>query len=177
MAILPPGNLCWVVLGNRENVLVKVLCENIMDGESNHCRVCNDSGLWNYIWSQGIKIHQFGDSFWRKQNCRKLFPLLLSLWSHSQAGIASAECTAALLEVPFRGVWFWGSRKVNSQESREHPLVRELGEVFRQLDSQWLLGQWLFSKSSGRTVCSLIIFEDQNKLGVYKQVTCLFGVT
>lgn len=143
LAISLPGNLCWVVLGNRENILVKVLCEKITLGESNHCRVYNDSGLWNDIWDQGIKIHQFSDSFWQKQNCRKLFPLLLSLWSHSRAAIGSAECTAALLEVLFRGVWFWGSHKVNSQDSRKHLLVRQIGESFRQLDSQWLLGQWL----------------------------------
>lgn len=141
LAISPPGNLCWEVLENKENV-VKVRCENTTVSESSHCRVCNDSGLWNDIWSQGIKIHQFSDSFWQIQNCRKLSPLLSSLWSHSQEAVASAECTAALLEVLFRGVWFWGSCKVN-QDSRKHLLLCQIGEMFRQLDSQWLLGQWL----------------------------------
>lgn len=74
-AILPPGNLCWGVLRNRENVLVKVLCENTALSEGNRWRVYNDSELWKDIWGQWIKRHHFSHSFWEKQNSRKLFPL------------------------------------------------------------------------------------------------------
>lgn len=96
-AILPPGNFCWVVLRDRESILVKVLRENTALSESNHWTVCNDSELWKDIWGQRHFIH----SFWWKQNYRKLFPLFLSLWGHSKASRASAECTTALLEALF----------------------------------------------------------------------------
>lgn len=136
-AILPPGSFCWVVLRNRKSILVKVLCENTALSESNHWRVCNDSELWKDIWGQRHFIH----SFWWKQNYRKLFPLFLSLWGHSKASRASAECTTALLEVLFRGVWFWGSLKVTSQDSRAHLLIRQIGKVLRY--NQYFLCQWL----------------------------------
>lgn len=134
-AILPPGNLCWGVRRNRENVLVKVLCENTALSEGNRWRVYNDSELWKDIWGQWIKRHHFSHLFWEKQNSRKLFPLFLSLWNHSKAEIATAECTPVLLEVLFGGVWFWGSLEVNSQDSRDHPLICQIGATTQSVTS------------------------------------------